>query len=107
MSIPIHRPTPRKWRPQHLCLDKGYDSREVLEVVEDYKFIPHIRKIGEPKVSIQKKAGFKPRRWVVEGTHSWMNRNRGVLIRWEKDPENYLALLQLVSAIIILRKVLR
>jgi len=29
---------------------------------------------------------------VVERTHSWMNRFRRILIRWEKKASNYLAL---------------
>ncbi|MGH7086036.1 MAG: hypothetical protein ACREFN_13710, partial [Acetobacteraceae bacterium] len=32
------------------------------------------------------------RRWVVERTHSWLNRFRRILIRWEKKPENDLAM---------------
>jgi hypothetical protein len=38
-------------------------------------------------------AGHKARRWVVEPTHSWMNPFRGVLIRWCKKAEHYIALL--------------
>ena len=30
--------------------------------------------------------------WVVERTHSWINRFRRLLIRWEKKSENYLAM---------------
>jgi len=37
---------------------------------------------------------------VVERTHSWMNRFRRILTRWEKKAENYLALLHLVCAVI-------
>ena len=44
-----------------------------------------------------------PRRWVVERTHSWFNRYRRILIRWEKKPRNYLALLHFTSAIIAFR----
>ncbi|MBI2787096.1 MAG: IS5/IS1182 family transposase, partial [Elusimicrobia bacterium] len=36
-------------------------------------------------------------------THSWMNRFRRILIRWEKKPENYFGLLHLVCAIITVR----
>jgi putative transposase len=36
-----------------------------------------------PKPS-KKEAGFKARRWVVERTHSWMDRLRRILVRWEK-----------------------
>ncbi|MEY0160807.1 transposase, partial [Providencia rettgeri] len=45
-------------------------------------------------------------RWVVERTHSWMNRYRRVLTRWEKKVENYEAMLHLACAIIIWNKIL-
>ena len=44
-----------------------------------------------------------PRRWVVERTHSWTNRFRSVLIRWDKKVENYLGLLHLACAFITYR----
>src|SRR6478752_3932729 len=42
-------------------------------------------------------------RWVVERTHSWMNRFRRVLIRWEKRVENYFGMLHFVCAWITYR----
>ena len=48
----------------------------------------------------KKTGGFKARRWVVERTHSWMNRFRRILIRWEKRPDTYLAMLHLACALI-------
>jgi len=41
------------------------------------------------------------RRWVVERTHSWFNRFRKLLIRWEKRPQNYLALAQFAAMLIV------
>ncbi|MEM8642442.1 MAG: IS5/IS1182 family transposase, partial [Cyanobacteria bacterium P01_G01_bin.54] len=38
-----------------------------------------------------------------ERTHSWMNRFRRLLIRWEKKADNYLGFLQLASAFITFR----
>ncbi|MDX2212131.1 MAG: IS5/IS1182 family transposase, partial [Leptolyngbyaceae cyanobacterium bins.302] len=38
-------------------------------------------------------------------THSWMNRFRRLLIRWEKKPENYLALIHLACACIAIRAI--
>jgi hypothetical protein len=35
---------------------------------------------------------------VVERSHSWLNRSRRLLVRWEKKVENYLAFLHLASA---------
>lgn len=49
--------------------------------------------------------GWRARRWVVEACHSWLNRNRGLLIRWSKKDENHLAFLMLASGLIAFKKV--
>ena len=102
-SVPIRRPKPTAKDPQNLCLDKGYDYTEIYELIKEFHFTGHVRARGEEAKLIKKRAGFKARRWVVERTHSWMNRFRRILIRWEKKPENYLAFLHLVCAIITWR----
>lgn len=99
-SIPIERPNPSRGQPQHLCLDKGYDYDEVRDLAEEFGFTAHIRSRGEEAQLIRRSARFKARRWVSERTHSWMNRFRRVLIRWEKKPENYLGLLHMTLACI-------
>ncbi|EFK4563088.1 transposase, partial [Escherichia coli] len=43
-------------------------------------------------------------RWVVERTHSWMNRYRRVLTRWEKKVENYEAMLHFACGVIVWNK---
>jgi putative transposase len=105
-SIPADagRPEPTADQPQGLCLDKGYDYDEVRAIVEEFGFTAHIKARGEEAQVIKKKAGFKARRWVVERTHSWMNRYRGILIRWSKKAENYIALLHMSFAFIIYRR---
>ena len=99
-SIPIKRPRPRRNCPQNLCLDKGYDFDEVRGLVAAFGFTAHIRSRGEEAKLIKQNARFKARRWVAECTHSWMNRFRRILIRWEKKPENYLGMLHLTLALI-------
>ena len=84
-------------------MDKGYDYDEVREVVAEFKFTAHIRSRNDEAKAVKKKAGFKARRWVCERTHSWFNRFRRILIRWEKKPENYIALLHFVCAMIAFR----
>ena len=91
---------------QGLCMDKGYDYDEVREIVQEFGFTAHIRARGEEAQALKREAGFKARRWVVERTHSWMNRFRRILIRWEKKGENYLALLHLTCACITLKAAL-
>jgi len=102
-SVPIRRPKPTPKNPQNLCLDKGYDYTEVRELVDEFGFTGHIRCRGEEAKLIKKAAGFKARRWVVERVHSWMNRFRRILVRWEKKAQNYLAMLHFVCAIITWR----
>ena len=72
-------------------------------MVAGFDLRPHIRTRGE---EIEQKAhtpGWRARRWVVEATHSWMNRNRAILIRWSKKDDNHLALLQLAAGLIAYR----
>lgn len=102
-SIPVKRPKPTKRKKQGMCLDKGYDSGELRDLVKAFGYTAHIRSRGDEAQAVKHQAGFKARRWVVERAHSWMNRFRRVLTRWEKKAENYLALLHLVCAIITFR----
>ena len=102
-SIPVKRPKPTKKEPQGLCLDKGYDYDDVRELAKEFGYTLHLRTRGEEAQALKRKAGFKARRWVVERTHSWMNRFRRILIRWEKKAANYLALLHLACGLITYR----
>jgi putative transposase len=102
----VERPEPTPERPQGLCLDKGYDYDEVRDLAQEFGFTLHLRTRGEEIAALKKEAGERARRWVVERTHSWLNRFRRLLIRWEKLPENYLAMLHLACAIITWRKLL-
>jgi len=102
-SIPIPRPEPTPETPQNLCQDKGYDYREVRELAAEFGYTAHIKARGEEAQAIKHEARFKARRWVVERTHSWMNRFRRILIRWEKKAANYLGLLHLVCGLITFR----
>lgn len=102
-SIVIERPEPTPEEPQHLCLDKGFDYDAVREAVEARHYIEHIRARGEEAEAKRDIPGYRARRWVVERTHSWINRFRRLLIRWEKKVENYLAMLELACAYIAFR----
>jgi len=80
-DIVIDRPKPTRREPQGLCLDKGYDYDEVRELAEEFLFTAPIRARGEEAKALNKRAGMKARRWVVERSHSWMNRFRRILIQ--------------------------
>ena len=90
-SLPVPRPVPSPETAQGMCLDKGYDFNEVRRTLDEFGFTAHIRSRGEEAQAIKKEAGFKARRWVVERTHSWLNRFRRILVRWDKSPANYIA----------------
>ncbi|MCI0477042.1 MAG: IS5 family transposase [Anaerolineales bacterium] len=96
----IDRPKPTARKPQHLCLDAGFDYDEIRQIVEAYGYVAHIRSRTDEAESKRKIPGYRARRWVVERTHSWMNRFRRILIRWEKKVENYLAMLEFACAYI-------
>lgn len=85
----------------------GFDLRHresiegewIWKWLESQGFTPHVRGRGEEWIDIRKK-GFKPRRWVVEQTFGCINRDRSILIRWSKEPENDEALLHIAAGIL-------
>jgi transposase len=101
-NIPVHRPQPKPRKRQHLCADKGYDAKTVRRIAARRHYTTHIPRKGEDSSTSHRRKG-KARRWVVERTHSWTNRARRLLIRWEKKVANYLGFLHLQFAITALR----
>ena len=97
-SIPIPRPEVRAYHKQHLCLDAGYVGDEVKDLAAEFAYTLHVRGRSEEARDIKHKTGMKARRWVVERTHSWLNKYRRILIRWEKKPLNYVAMVHLALA---------
>ena len=104
-AIPVARPEPTRRRPQHLCPDKGFDYAEPRALTGEFAFTLHLRTRGE-EADAKRRAGARARRWVVERTRSWLNRFRAILIRWNKKPANYLAMLHLALAAITWRHAL-
>ena len=102
----------RRWKYNHLCLDRAYSSKTIRQQIIKRGYVPHIpykRKRGQKKKenSSQKKySSAKNKRWVIERTNSWHNRFRKLFIRYERKMENYLGLVQLSSSIIIYRKII-
>ena len=92
-------PLPRRIRP-YLYADRGYDGEPAQRTIRRRGYLPRVRrkrrKPGRPP---------KHRRWIVEVAHSWFNRFRKLLVRYEKSLDSYLALLHLAAAIICWRKI--
>ncbi|MDR0966451.1 MAG: transposase [Myxococcales bacterium] len=85
-------------------MDAGYVGK--ADVVEKHEMVPHIRHRGEEKRLIEKNPDFIARRWVVEACHSWFNRFRKLIPRYEKTDASYIALCELAAAMIAFNKVI-
>ena len=92
-------------RNKHLCADAGYRGRRAFEIIESHGYIPHVvdrRKEADIK---RRDPTRKARRWVVEVCHSWFNRFRKLLVRYEKLERSFVTLNHSAAAIIAFRKV--
>jgi len=90
-----------------LCLDRGYDYAACREAAACRGYTPHIppkRSVAQPLPPPGDPQRHPPRRWVVEVAHSWFNRFRRLLVRWEKRAANYLGFVQLAATLIVYRK---
>jgi len=88
----------------NMCLDAGYVGARLI--VEGMGYVAHIRGRGEEQREHEENPEFKARRWVVEVCHSWLNRFRKLLVRYEKKACNYLALLHFACAVIVWRQII-
>lgn len=89
---------------QHLCADKGYAGEPAQKAIKDRSYIPLVKQRGEEIQEKKNNPQFRCRRWIVEVTHSWFNRFRKLLVRYEKFTKTYEALLHMAAAIIAFRK---
>ena len=103
-SFAVRRPRPKPGgRKQHFCGDKGYDFADTRVLVQRWGDTLHIQSRGDEVKALRSNPRFRARRWVVERIHSWLNRFRRLLIRWEKKAANYEAMLHLACAVIPLK----
>ena len=104
-AIVIDRPEVTQEEPQHLCLDKGYDQPLGHKVVAQTDYTPHSRPLKEKEEDLPLKDQRQPAwRWVVERTLAWLQKCRGILIRYDKKEKNYLGLIQLACALLWFRR---
>ena len=111
VSVLVERPAHKE--EQHLCADKAYDAADVREFLASEGYTAHIkvnprRAGGSEDEDLREKEGtpeekrHPARRWVVERTISWLTKRRGLRTRWSKKSENWLALIQLACAHVLL-----
>ena len=105
-SIVRERPETDPEHVQHLCADAGYKGEAALQAVKSRDYQPHIKQRKEEAEAKRAQPGWKARRWVVERTHSWLNRYRKLLVSFEKTEASYIALLSLAAALTCWRQTL-
>ena len=99
-GLMIEPARPHPWR--QLCMDLGYNYQAVRNQVWDAGMVPWIE--GWPDEAKRRRRNKVPaRRWVVERTHSWLNRFRRLLVRWEKRADTYVAMLHFARGLITWR----
>jgi putative transposase len=100
-SVVVRRP---KNVDQHLCADKGYVGKPAEKIMKKRHYIPHVPQRGEEMLAKERNPRHRAKRWVVERTHSWINRYRKVLVRYEKRADSYEGLLEIACALTVFRQ---
>lgn len=107
-AVVIERPHPTAERAQRLCLDAGYDYDLPRYAAEQRHYMDHIRPRSDDRTNARSPDPLKkPRRWVVARLHSWLNRSRRLLVRWEKLPQTYEAFVHLACALLCFQQCAR
>jgi transposase len=88
----------------HLCADAGYKGKAAAACIRKAGYVPHVKQRRE-EAADKASRRHPPRRWVVERTHSWINRYRKLLVSFEKTENSYIGLLHLAAALITWRQV--
>jgi len=101
----VKRTMPTERRSKHLCADAGYAGEPALQLIEQHGYIPHVKGRHQEPQDLKNNPNKKARRWVVEVAHSWFNRFRKLLVRYEKLERSFIGLNHLAAAIIAFRKV--
>ncbi len=103
--VVARRPEVTAWNnQQYLCLDAGYVGYPVSRIARKHGYYLRVKSRAEERLLKYRYPDSKPRRWVVERTHSWLNRYRKLLVSFEKTEASYTGLLQLAAALICWRQ---
>ena len=104
-AIVVKRPQPPKRRSKHLYADAGYAGAPALAIIAKHGYIPHVKGRGQEADELKRDPKKKARRWIVEVAHSWFNRFRKLLVRYEKLDRSFIALNHLAASIMAFRKI--
>jgi transposase len=93
--------------PERLIGDKAYDSDPLDERIREHHRVeliaPHRWNRSRPVTQDGRALRRYRRRWKIERLFAWLHNYRRIVIRWEYYPENFLGMVQLACAVILLR----
>jgi len=96
-----------QYAPNKLIGDKAYDSdgldQRLLEERNVEMVAPHRKGRKKPKTQDGRKLRPYRRRWKVERMFAWLQNFRRIVVRYEYHADNFLGMVQLGCAIILLR----
>jgi len=96
-----------EYAPDKLIGDKAYDSdkldRQLSEDRDIELIAPHKRNRKKPRTQDGRKLRRYRRRWKVERLFAWLQNYRRLVVRYEYHADNFLGLVHLGCAIILLR----
>jgi putative transposase len=103
-SIACPRPKAGREPSETLCVDAGYVGYPVLVTSRKQNYRLNLKTRAEEREEKLNNPEHEARRWVVERTHSWLNRFRKLLVSFEKTEASYMGLLVLAAALITWRQ---
>ena len=93
--------------PERLIGDKAYDSDGLDQHLKESRSIemiaPHKGNRIRPRTQDGRKLRRYKRRWKIERLFAWLQNFRRIVVRYEYHAENFLGMVQLGCAIILLR----
>lgn len=92
--------------PERLIGDKAYDSDQLDGRLADAGIVLIAPNRSNRRLLTQDRRPLRRyrRRWKVERLFAWLHNFRRLVTRWERFAENYLGMVQLGCAIILLRR---
>jgi transposase len=93
--------------PERLIGDRAYDSdpldTQIRERFGVQLISPHRPTRNRKATQDGRVLRRYRRRWKIERLFAWLHNYRRIVIRWEYYPENFLGMVQLACAVILLR----
>jgi len=84
------------------AVDSAYDAKNTRNYLKKKGFIPVIS-LNKRRSKIRVEKIKSRHRWIIERTHAHLNKWRGILMRWNKKVENYVAAIQIAATFYTLR----